>query len=284
MESDYFSDVEKGIHTCTQENIPNNAWLGIRAIIIQRFDNNNFSVDQSHFYDLLKAEIPDLDWPLTENTPPLSDLLDLLQFCYKYIDYPLTQRYRDKIENELYDGYSSNKSLLVIAGQMEFRDTINLIFYRNCVTYRIERDGTISRSIPEEIKDMVMRSVFQTDDPIFNELMNAARTKFLDPDIEIRKDSLEKLWGAFERLKTFEGKKEISMPKILQQVSPEPNFFLELEIESKALTRIGNNFLIRHKEKVQVLIESPHHIDYLFYRLFSMIYLILKSTKRINSS
>ena len=280
MISNYFGDMEKGEHPYTKEEIPKNAWMGIRANIDHRFDRDSFSINRTQFYHLLKAEILDIEWPLTVDPPKCSDILELIQFCYKHIDRPITQKYRELISDEFVGSYGSPER----AGQAEFKNSINLIFYRNYVIYRLEGDGRITRAIPKEMENVILNSEFRTEDKTFNELMDTARENFLNPDIEIRRESLEKLWDAWERLKTLEpakDKKE-SIEKLLKIVSPEPKFCKVLDDEAHALTDIGNVFMIRHTEIGKIKIESPHQIDYLFYRLFSLIYPVLKSTKRID--
>jgi hypothetical protein len=68
----------------------------------------------------------------------------------------------------------------------------------------------------------------------------------------VRRESLEKLWDAWERLKTLEpGKdKKASTTALLDKVSSEPMFRAYLEHEATRLTEIGNTFMIRHTESV----------------------------------
>ena len=279
MISNYFGDIERGEHPCKKEEIPKNVWLGIKTNIENRIGKNSFSVDQAQFYDLLEAELPNLKLPLTSNPPTRSDILELIQFCHKYIDHPTTQKFRDLSSYEYAGSYGS----LEYAGQAEFEEFVNLIFYRNSILYRLEHDGKIKRAIPQEMQNIIQNSEFNTEDPTFNELMDTARKKFLNPDIETRKEALEKLWDAWQRLKSFEPGKDTkdSIEKLLNKVSKEPKFFEVLNKDAHALSDIGNDFMIRHTEKNKVKIDSPNQIDYFFYRLFSLIYYILKSTNRM---
>jgi len=61
---------------------------------------------------------------------------------------------------------------------------------------------------------------------------------------------------------------------------PEPGFRDVIENEAKVLTDIGNTFHIRHSETTQTPLQSERHVDYLFHRLFSLIWLVLKATNR----
>jgi hypothetical protein len=66
-------------------------------------------------------------------------------------------------------------------------------------------------------------------------------------------------------------------PKIICEASAEPNFRQLLEEEAKELTAVGNNFMIRHTETTKIPIASSDHVDYLFQRMFAIIYLLLRT-------
>lgn len=122
-------------------------------------------------------------------------------------------------------------------GQASFRDDINLILARNGLAYELNTDGVVER-IPSE--------------------------------------ALEKLWDAWERLKTIEpGNKKESVNTLLTKCATEPQFREVLENEAKELTWIGNNLGIRHSETTQESLERGEHVDYLFHRLFALINMII---------
>src|SRR6185436_10959217 len=110
--------------------------------------------------------------------------------------------------------------------------------------------------------------------------LEAARQKFLNRSIDVRRESLEKLWDAWERLKTLEpGRdKRESAGRLLDRASGEPALRARLEHEARELTEIGNTFMIRHTEVDKVPVVASAHIDYLFQRMFSMIRLLLKTS------
>jgi Uncharacterised methyltransferase family (DUF6094) len=115
-------------------------------------------------------------------------------------------------------------------------------------------------------------SAFKTEDSILNELLESARVKFLSDDQNLRKEALEKLWDAWERLKTLEpGKdKKDSIRILLDKSAPDPSFRETLEDEATQLTAIGNSYIIRHTEIGKTPITSPEQTNYLFYRMFSL--------------
>lgn len=113
-------------------------------------------------------------------------------------------------------------------------------------------------------------------------MLEDAREKFLNRNLKVRRESLERLWDAWERLKTLEpGKdKKAKVKALLDHVSKEPTFRQVVEDEASALTGIGNNFMIRHTEVGKVAITTSRDVDYFFQRLFSLIHLLLRSTSR----
>ena len=83
----------------------------------------------------------------------------------------------------------------------------------------------------------------------------------------------------WERLKTLDGQgdKKAQTKAMLDATAgtSSPKFRDALEREAKEVTDIGNSLRIRHSETSQEKLASSEHVDYLFYRLFSLIRLIL---------
>jgi hypothetical protein len=288
----YFSDREKGPRPRVEEEISQAAWGGIISIIRSRIVDASFGYrfpeacpdglgpcgcDEDSFILALNAEIPEISWPLKHyEVPPNLAILDLIEFCFRSIGKPIQgdfhnffRHYHLKFDPE--------------SGQTDFRIEINRILSRNGLAYELGSDGMIIRLSPDVLREGLTSAVFHTGDGELDSLLEAARTKFLDPDLTIRKESLEKLWDAWERLKTIEepGKdKKTSTKTLLDRTANEPNFREVLEREAKELTDIGNNFRIRHSEVTKVPLQNSEQVDYLFHRMFSLIRLILRATGR----
>ncbi|MEX1013650.1 MAG: hypothetical protein WDZ80_00630, partial [Candidatus Paceibacterota bacterium] len=164
-------------------------------------------------------------------------------------------------------------------GKEKFRDRINRIFSRNGIAYELQDNGKIIRLAPLVLHEDLIKSKFNTSDRTLNMMLEECRTKFLDPNIFVRREALERLWDSWERIKTLENpsNKKDSIKIILDKAASEPNFRSILENEASSLTYIGNNFHIRHSEVGKTPITNDHHVDYLFHKLFSMIHLLLKS-------
>jgi len=69
--------------------------------------------------------------------------------------------------------------------------------------------------------------------------------------------------------------KRKSASVLIDNASSDPKFREHLTSEAKELTDIGNIFMIRHTEMNVTPITSLAQVDYLFHRMFAMIYLLL---------
>jgi hypothetical protein len=141
-----------------------------------------------------------------------------------------------------------------------------------------------SRIVPPVLFE-AMGNLPPSGDATLDELLRDARLKFKDPSPKTRAEATEKLWDAWERLKSLDvqGNKRLSVARLLEQCSPEPNFRAVLELESKQLTAVGNAFHIRHFETDKVALQHAEQYDYLFHRMFALIHLLLFSRARDES-
>ena len=115
----------------------------------------------------------------------------------------------------------------------------------------------------------------QTDDEELNKLIQEAKERFFNP--KDKHIAIEKLWDAFERIKTyFDGNKRESSQKLVDLISKE---FYEgvFNEEFAVLTKIGNEFRIRHHESDKKEIRENKHLNYLFFRMLTLIDLCLIS-------
>lgn len=142
---------------------------------------------------------------------------------------------------------------------------------------------TESRPVPPVLFE-AMGTLPPSGDHILDALLSDACKKFKDAAPKSRTEGTEKLWDAWERLKSLEvqGDKRMSVARLLEQCSPEPTFRSQLNAEARTLTEIGNAFHIRHFETDKVSISFPEQNDYLFHRLFALMHLLLFSRGRRN--
>ena len=289
MSDQYFSDREHGSRPRTEETISPVAWAESPRRL-NRSSRTYFSVNRSQmfaptvaakiggdfhkWYKLMRAEAADITWPFsTSEAPSTLKILDLVEFCHRVISKPV-------IESHHHSKYFDHHHLIFdrVAGQSDFRERINRIFARNGLAYELCSDGKIIRLAPVILKESLQSAVFQTGDGTLNSMLESARIKFLNPDPLIRREALERLWDAWERLKTIDpgANKQVQAKAMLDKAASEPGFRELLEREAKELNSIGNSFQIRHSETTQTPLQLDDHVDYLFHRLFSLIWMLVK--------
>lgn len=243
-----------------------------------------YSTDAQALKLAINGEVPGIEYPLItekidedngwekiEYSPNYLTVLDFIQFCYEYVSKPIQSSYHD-----FYSHYHLRFDC--DEGKEEFRQKINSIFSRNGISYELEDNGNFIRLAPEVLSEALHAARFNTPDSTLNRMLEESRSKFLSPDETARRESLERLWDAWERIKTVlkpDNKKE-SAKRLLDNSASDVRFRSVLEEDANTLTNIGNDFLIRHTEVGKVEIKESAQIDYLFHRLFSLILLVSK--------
>ena len=210
----------------------------------------------------------------TERNSADGQVFDLIEFSYEHIAEP--NPYKD---NHCWKHmhYSYDKA----AGRTKLEEAVNRLFERNGMAFELKQ-GQVTRMAPTGLQEALAETVFHTGDKALDELLEDARHKFLSRNLKVRRESLEKLWDAWERLKTIEpGKdKKVQATALLAKASIDPNFLARLDKEAMELTDIGNKFMIRHTETDKIPISESVHVDYLFQRMFAIIRLLLKISDR----
>jgi hypothetical protein len=157
-----------------------------------------------------------------------------------------------------------------------FTNEVNLIFLNHSFPFKLA-GGKIERT----------RQIIKTNEIIkeegLKELIDQASLLYRNNNISDKQIAVEKLWDAFERLKTYYGagnQKKTSVAKIIDEISNNDSNFKNLfNEEFNKLTTIGNAYRIRHHEMDKIAITDSNHYDYLFQRCFALIDLTLKYLK-----
>ncbi len=200
------------------------------------------------------------------------DVLDFIEFVFKHIC---------DVKNDKYHDFYKHYELIFPATTItkeKFIDDVNEIFQRNNVAFKLYPNGEIQRIIDENLNKLINESIEPSEEILKNQL-SIAKTKIKSPRFEERKIALEKLWDAFERIKTvivFDNKKE-SANKLLEKCADgSVRMKIVLDNECSELTKIGNEFfIIRHSEMNRLPLDSSEHLDYLFFRMYSLLQLLL---------
>ncbi len=289
----YFTDREQGPRPRTVEAIDERVWGGLYALISARLNDDSLGYrfpescpdgygpcgyDHKMLQLTAAAEIPEIDWPLQpEAMPSTSAVMDLLEFVAASIGEP---------EKGSWHSFFAHHHLSWDreTGLRRFAADVNRLFARNGVAFELGEDGVVRRLLPEPLRDALASTLLRTGDAETDRLLEAARKLILAPDLNRRRDALEKLWDAFERLKTLEPgpDKRAQADALLDRAAgpAAPRLRALIGEEAKALTDIGNSFRIRHSETSQELPTTPEQIDYLFQRMFAFVRMVLKTTGR----
>ncbi|HTU69544.1 MAG TPA: hypothetical protein VMF11_04410 [Candidatus Baltobacteraceae bacterium] len=282
---EYFTEREHGLRPRTIDSSTSEADVGLRAII-DTFVGRNFFAE---YYPvtcpdgrgvvgtdvgLLERDANGRNIRWTDAPSESQDqLFDLIEFSFSRLSKPRERDYHD------YFGHSHlifDRS----EGQRELRDAVNEVFRRHGLAFELNGSGRVTRLFPAE-QAAVLNMPFSTGDASLDDLLAAARTKFIDPRPEVRKEALEKLWDAWERLKTLEDPdKKVSVSALVARTSSQASFRELMEEEAKTLTQIGNSFMIRHSEIGRTPIDTSLEIDYLFLRCHGTIMTLLRASGR----
>jgi hypothetical protein len=292
MSDDYLSDREKGPKPRTGEEIGGSVRTALRHLIQSRVDDGAFGYkfpevcpdtsspcgcSSAAFHANVRGEIPDLpeEWQYTDAPPDSLAIVDLLRFCARSVGKPIHGGYHDFFKH-YHLTFDRDEGL------KEFVADVNRLLARNGVALALTPEGQAVRLGPPVLRHALASALFRTGDAITDSLLEDARRLILSPDLGDRRNALEKLWGAFERIKTLEpGKdKKAQATALLDRAVRAPRLRAYIETEAKELTEIGNTLQIRHFETTQEKLERPEDVDYLFHRMFSFIRLVLRATGR----
>ena len=304
----YFSDREFGPKPKVEETIGEIVWQAILSLIETRVNDGSLaygfpshcpdgnaivSTDEYAMWNAIRAEIGDIadeeeeGWHdfcclkrSADNEPTTPAILDLVEFVARHIAKPTQISWHNFFSHHHLD-------LDREEGLWKFVEDINRLFSRNGLAYKLTDEGVIQRTVPRPLAERLKRTEFRTGDHDLDDLLDTAIQRYLLPKPEARQDALEKLWDAFERLKTIEDrdKKAGAIILIDKVIASDATVFRSaITEEFKVMTRIGNKLGIRHSEVGQEPVGDNGEKDYLFMRLFSLIWLMLKGTGRLSEA
>lgn len=163
-----------------------------------------------------------------------------------------------------------------------FREEINNIFSITGLQYNLTLEKKIERLTSyDEIVESSFDQVSIVHESGLRQLLFEAVQLYKNPRPDINKLALDKVWDAFERLKTIyvdaDIDKKHSVAEVVSKVSCGREAYGKLiDDEFKSLTTIGNTFRIRHHELDKIDLCDDNYVEYLFSRCFSLIALAIK--------
>ena len=162
----------------------------------------------------------------------------------------------------------------------QFRDEINDIFQKTGLLYELNTDLQVERIVENSpLTPAVESAIAAVKEAGARELLQEAILLHRSPYPADIRDAVEKLWDAYERLKTYYTtmNKAKSAEKIVNDMAAGQAPYVTLfDTEFRALTKIGNDYRIRHHETDKVEITDVRYYDYFFNRCLSLIALAIQ--------
>jgi len=250
-------------------------------------DNNSniTEIDLGKFKNYLVIRIPNLfsdKW--SEYNSVVKDfrttnydqfaIFDLIEYVAKNIrDYKKGNYHSYYSHYELEFNLQNNQSF------KEFQNLINDFFDITGLQYQLKDSFKIEQKITTGAAATIVPVIETIKEPYLKELLDLALSYFKSPKPSDKRNAVEKLWDAFERLKTYHtSDKKYSTDKIIKDMAAGNEHFKSLfEAEFYALKDIGNRYTIRHHETNTITISNSEDFDYFFNRCLALIERALKT-------
>ncbi len=167
----------------------------------------------------------------------------------------------------------------------KFEKEINELFEICGLQYQLTEERIVERIVDDGF-------LIEESKPIIEAMPEKELKKLVEEAIALHKSrkqedhhlATEKIWDAFERLRSYyikeEKDKKASANRIIDEISQGDSVYKDLFTkEFLELGAIGNNYRIRHSEIGKTDIPNDDYFDYFFSRCFAMIVLALKYIK-----
>lgn len=210
----------------------------------------------------------------SEPTQPDEVVFDLIEYAAGRVAKPIEGQWHDYMRH--YELTFAEEP-----GRREFRKDVNQILQRGGTMYELNEEGRILRIGTDEVQQVIKQLTPAGGDTEVDALLSLAKKRYLSRNPDDRALALEKLWDAFERLKTVDvlGNKKASTNALLDNIAS-AEFRAFTSTEMKSLTDLGNQFMIRHYETDKHQIPEVAQ-DYLFARMGSLIVFLLSVSNRL---
>nr|WP_154892425.1 hypothetical protein [Paenibacillus xylanexedens] len=246
-------------------------------------DQHYIEFDRNQFENRMAIKIPDIHRneygrmvaPQYNDDYDQYSLIDLIEY--------ISENIKDISEgwnNDRYKNYWYIQCLDTSNVFDDYRKEINEIFVESGVLFTLTKEKIIERIVENSPLSAEVETQFQQIAEVgTKELMIDAIALYKTPNPAARQDSVEKIWDALERLKTYytDLNKKDSTTKVVNGMSNGQDEFITIfDTEFRALTNIGNSFRIRHHETNKIDITDNRHFDYFFNRCLSLISLAIQ--------
>ncbi|WP_307279561.1 hypothetical protein [Arthrobacter sp. W4I7] len=289
---EFFTDRVNGPIPRINDNLPEATSQGLYELFKSKADSNWFAhhfpeqcedgngvvdTNRGGLWSNVRALVPELkeanNWGITP-TQPDGAIFDLMEYAAEKVSKPIQGTY-----HSFYKHYEL--SFDQTAGRKEFRKEVNQILRRGGTMYELSPKLQIERIGTPAVQQVMEQMTPASGDPDLDDLLLRAKKLYLSHKEDDRALALEKLWDGFERLKTIDivGNKKQSADALLDHIASS-EFRVFATTEMKALTDLGNQFMIRHHETGKHPVPKEAE-DHLFARMGSLILFLLKVSNRL---
>lgn len=223
------------------------------------------------------GELPYGDWPLPNEAPSREAVFDFVEFFYRVVSVP-SGYYHSFFRHTDYSAFDKNSA------QSEYSARTNQ-YLQTCRHPYDFVDGRIDSSISPMLDVPIKEEEFALDDQHLSDLLESAIADFFDKAGNKKRRGLESLVEAYDRLKTIEpGDKKQSLSTVIGKLSLFEAVRQTLNADMQDLTRISNEFTIRHHEMHKQQLGDDDFVEYLFYAYYNVIRLILKKYDKLKKA
>lgn len=128
----------------------------------------------------------------------------------------------------------------------------------------------------DQYTDFILnKKILNIDDKLTN-IIKEARILYLNND---RQTAVEKIWDALERTKTILNKDKKKGVSAICAICDSDLDKLYIDEECRSLTKIGNEYQIRHFEIDKKEIKDKETLSYLFFRTFLFVNFIIQKIR-----
>ena len=199
------------------------------------------------------------------------EALDYVEFFHDCVSTPASTSFHQFFAHDHLSDFDRD------GARNAYRGMVNRAFSVLGYHYEMRSTGEVVRLTEPREDSEILAFASPAVDQHLKTLVDRAVKDFYDRTGTRKGAALEAIVDAFERAKTLEdGDKKASLQKVLDRLSTEAEIRATVEAEMRLLTDAGNRHQIRHHETTQIPISDSDVRDYLFYRYFNLVRLILK--------
>lgn len=227
--------------------------------------------DKDTIQERILAELGNVTFISFKSTLLSEDrMFDLIEFFYGFVSKPTDEPHECYCNDWHYGEFDRQR------GRYEYTVEVNKLFDRFNHPYKLKK-GRIILVISQTLDAPLTSLEIRTDDEHLRTLIEQAVSDFYHRSGSRKSLALRSIVDAFERLKTLEGHdKKDSVAKVVRNVSRIEAVQKAFDADMRELTRIANDFCIRHHEMGKKPIKDPDMVEFLFYLYFDFVRLILK--------